>query len=354
MKRHELKIGYVPLNPDLITAPGDYRRFVRYARIRGISYEIARSDKVYDVVVITQGADITLWKDYKHGLIIYDLIDSYLSISRTNFKALLRGIAKYIIGQHKKLEFSYWGTIRSMCTRANFVICSTQEQKTNISPYCSNTSIVLDYFDNTVRNPKKNYQLGPVVKLIWEGMPSNLFQLKLLKNTLLLLNKKYNIELHVATNLLYYQFLGKYRLSSAKRDVRKIFKNSIVHEWDLETIANLVRQCDIAIIPIDGDYSLTKSKPENKMLFFWKMGLPVVASNIPSYIRAMNGANLNFTCKDEFDWFEKIESLILSTSLRKNSAISGKKYADKFFGNEEITQAWDDVFISAGVVTDLN
>ena len=93
MNYSNLKIGYVPLKSDLITAPGDYRRFVNYAKIRGIDYEVAALDRVYDVVVITQGADITLWRDYKHGIIIYDLIDSYLSISRFN-KPVIR--CKYL------------------------------------------------------------------------------------------------------------------------------------------------------------------------------------------------------------------------------------------------------------------
>ena len=273
MSIQNLKIGYVPLKDDLDSAPGDYRRFAHYAKVRGINYEIARFDKTYDVVIVTQGADITLWRDYRHGIIIYDFIDSYLSIPKTNIKALLRGFAKYVAGQHKKLEFSYWNSIRKMCIRADVVICSTREQKDNILSYSSNVPIILDYHSNVVRNPKQDYKLeGGVVKLIWEGMPSNLYQLKLIKNTLLRLSKKYNIELNVATNISYYRFLGRYGLSSAKTEVENFFKNSVIHEWDKETISDIVRNCDIAIIPIDSKYLLTRSKPENKILFFWKMG----------------------------------------------------------------------------------
>ncbi|MBT5400020.1 glycosyltransferase [bacterium] len=344
MNYSNLKIGYVPLKSDLITAPGDYRRFVNYAKIRGIDYEVAALDRVYDVVVITQGADITLWRDYKHGIIIYDLIDSYLSISRFNLKALLRGLAKYVAGRHIKLEFNYWNSIRKMCIRSDIVICSTKEQRDKILPYCSKVPIILDYHDEVVKNPKKNYRLNDKVKLVWEGMPSNLYQLKLIKKPLLKLSQKYNIELHIVTSHTYYKFLGKYGLTQTQKEVDKIFNNTIVHEWTKETISDVVRQCDIAIIPIDSNYFLTKFKPENKILFFWKMGVPVVASNIPSYARTMNNANLDFICKDEISWEKKIESLILSCSMRHSAAIAGKEYAEKIFSTGQITKKWDDVF----------
>ena len=350
MSIQNLKIGYVPLKDDLDSAPGDYRRFAHYAKVRGINYEIARFDKTYDVVIVTQGADITLWRDYRHGIIIYDFIDSYLSIPKTNIKALLRGFAKYVAGQHKKLEFSYWNSIRKMCIRADVVICSTREQKDNILSYSSNVPIILDYHSNVVRNPKQDYKLeGGVVKLIWEGMPSNLYQLKLIKNTLLRLSKKYNIELNVATNISYYRFLGRYGLSSAKTEVENFFNNSVIHEWDKETISDIVRNCDIAIIPIDSKYLLTRSKPENKILFFWKMGIPVITSDIPSYSRTMKNVSFNLLCKDETDWYDKLESLILDQKLRKNVAIEGKKYADSNFSTEAITKEWDKVFESVGI-----
>jgi glycosyltransferase involved in cell wall biosynthesis len=346
---NNLKIGYVPLNPDLVTAPGDYRRFVRYANIRGVSYEIAKLEKVYDVVIVTQGADITLWKDYQHGVIVYDLIDSYLSIPKTNIKGIFRGLAKYIAGQHNKLEFSYWKTIKRMCIKAGVVICSTKEQRSKILPYCPKTLIILDYHSDVIRSLKQNYKLGNTVKLIWEGLPSNLYQLEYLKNVLLRLDRKYNIELHIATKLIYSRFLGKYGVTSVEKQAGKIFKNVIMHEWKKETISDLVCKCDIAIIPIDGNYPLTKFKPENKILFFWKVGIPVVASNIVSYSRVMNNANLSFTCENEKDWFNKIESLILSETLRKSTAISGKKYANNVFCDKSISDKWDNVFKCIGI-----
>jgi glycosyltransferase involved in cell wall biosynthesis len=345
MNYKNLKIGYVPLNSDLTTAPGDYRRFVKYANIRGIRFDIANTDKIYDIVVVSQGADITLWRDYEHGVIVYDLIDSYLSIPKTNIKGVFRGIAKYISRQHYKLDISYWSSVKKMCLRADIVICSTKEQRNKILPYCSDVRIILDYHDDVVKNPKIDYKIGNVIKLVWEGMPSNLYQLRAIKKPLLRLYRKYKIELHIVTNIKYKKFLGSFWLVSSAKEARRIFPNSIVHEWTKENVSGIVRNCDIAIIPIDGDYSLTKNKPENKLLFFWRMGIPVVSSNIPSYRRTMNNAGLNYDCENESEWYIKIEKLILDYDLRKNYGASGKKYALECYGSNRINDEWDSVII---------
>ena len=92
-----LRIGYVPVSANL-QGPGDRRRFVYYARSRNLQFEIADPDKSYDVVVVTQMADLSVWSRYYRGKIIYDAIDSYLVIPKTNVKGILRGPAKYLAG----------------------------------------------------------------------------------------------------------------------------------------------------------------------------------------------------------------------------------------------------------------
>jgi len=345
-KFNRLRVGYVPLKDDLVSAPGDYRRFINYAKIRGISYEIASFEKVYDVVIVTQGADVTLWRNYKHGIIIYDLIDAYLLLPIFNLTAVFRGVAKYITGFHKKLDFSYWKSIKNMCIRADIVICSTNEQRDSILPYCDDVFIVLDYHESVIKKTKKRYQMGKKVKLVWEGMPSNLYQLKIISTTLSRLSRSYDIELNIITSPKYFKFMGRYFEVSTKKEANRIFNKNVVYDWEKDTISNLVCQSDIAIVPIDANYALNKFKPENKILFFWKVGVPVVVSDIPSYNLSMKRAGLNFICKNEDEWYEAIENLIKSQSDRKNAAISGKEYADRVSNTETISKQWDNVFHS--------
>jgi adenylate kinase family enzyme len=344
-----MKIGYVPVGDDIDRSPGDYRRFCSYADIRGINYEVADFNKAYDIVIVTQGADITLWKNYNYGIVIYDFIDSYLSLPKTDLRAIFRGLAKYIVGQHKVLEFNYWKSVQDMCARSDIVINATEEQMNYVYPYCKNSRIILDYHYDTIKDTKSDYKIGDKVKIVWEGMPSNIYQLKIIKNVLSRLSNKYNIELNIVTKPIYFKFINKWVLIHTKKEVEKFFKNSNIYEWRKDTISRIVCQNDIAIVPIDSKYLLNKHKPENKILFFWKVGIPVVASDIPSYSRVEKNSNVDFTCKNEEDWYRKIERLIISSSLREDMARTGKEYANKVSNTKAITKQWDNMFSLIGV-----
>jgi hypothetical protein len=45
-------------------------------------------------VVLSELADISIWAKYRHGKIVYDCIDSYFVIPRTDVKQMLRGVAR--------------------------------------------------------------------------------------------------------------------------------------------------------------------------------------------------------------------------------------------------------------------
>lgn len=344
----QLRVGYVPINEDLISAPGDYRRFVWYAENKGITFEIADFNKKYDLVVLTEAADISLWNKYKHGKIVYDFIDPYLEISKRNITGLLRAPVKSISGQYKKFTFNNWNVIRKMCTRADAVICSTVEQKKDITPYCDNVKIILDSHVDIVTKIKKNYECGDVVKIVWEGLPSSLKQLVVLSNVLHKLNGMFNIELHVVTDLYGYRFLGKYLKTSTVSLSSRIFSKIVVHEWSKDEFSNIVCSCDIAVIPVRLNDEFSAGRPENKLLLFWKMAIPTVTSSTLSYKRAMKEAGIKLVCEDERDWINSLARLIENIEFRKEVGGRGLKYVDEKFNKESHIREWDMVFNSLG------
>jgi len=105
---HSLRVGYVPYSESL-AAPGDRRRFVPYARSRDLKFEIANPTQKYDVVVVAENADLSVWSEYDKGgaKVVFDFIDSYLAIPRTDMKGRLRGLAKYVTGQSRHLRLDH-------------------------------------------------------------------------------------------------------------------------------------------------------------------------------------------------------------------------------------------------------
>jgi glycosyltransferase involved in cell wall biosynthesis len=345
-----IRVGYVPMSKNL-NSPGDKRRFVYYANLRNINFEIADPSKKYDLIVITQNSDLSLWKDYEKGTtkIIYDFIDSYLAIPKSNVKGLLRGVAKYFSGQSKYLLFNHWKAIGDMCSRADAVICSTQEQRNDISKFCSNVHIILDAHMGVVRSCKSSYSSQSPFRIIWEGLPQNISSLESIATLINNLNKIKPIELHIVTDTSFNRYLGKYGKTNTLKVAQKLFKNVIFHEWDEKTFANCVCSCDLAIIPINLSDPFAAGKPENKLLLFWRMGMPVVTSATPAYLRAMSLAGMDYTARYDSDWIKILSDLINNPIARQKAGALGKSYVEKNFSEKILIEQWDSVLKSCGI-----
>ena len=174
MSRMAMKIGYAPYT-DGLTQPGDRRRFPFYARLRGLDFELAEPEGDYDVVVVTPRNDIQAWSRYRVGRakLVFDLVDSYLDIPRTEPKAVLRGPAKFVAGEAPHPFFSYRRALERILERADAATCASPEQAAGIERFCSNVHPILDFQSGFATRVKTDYRLGAPVRLVWEGLGEN-------------------------------------------------------------------------------------------------------------------------------------------------------------------------------------
>lgn len=342
------RIGYVPYSTSF-THPGDHGRFAGYANARGLSFELARWEETYDVVVLTEWADISLWRHYSKGRIVYDLVNSYLAVPRTDIKGCFRGIAKFVSRQHRQLQVSYWEAIRNMCRRSDAVVCATEAQRSYILPFCNNVHVVADAHYAVADDVKKDYKVGAPFKLVWMGLPSNIVYLRKLRGVLRNLSRRHRIELHVVTASDGFLFLNKWWKVPSTDIVKRMVDQAIVHAWDKETAAKIITECDTAIIPIDLRDPMAAGKSQNKLIFLWRMGMPVVTSATPAYARAIGEAGMSLTCRDDMEWMTTLEKLIVDEAVRRDAGERGRQYALRHFSEAQIHDQWDGVFRSIGL-----
>ncbi len=62
----QLRFGYIPYQ-DKATSPGDRRRFPLVAQKLGLNLEIDSKDSTYDVIYVTNNADLTRYRRYPSG-----------------------------------------------------------------------------------------------------------------------------------------------------------------------------------------------------------------------------------------------------------------------------------------------
>ena len=87
--------------------------------------------------------------------------------------------------------------------------------------------------------------------------------------------------------------MNKYIKIDNLKNLEGLCENIIFHEWDNETYSSILVSCDLAIIPINLNSKMASGKPENKLIHFWKMGMPVITSNTKSYKRVMDECGLD-------------------------------------------------------------
>ena len=349
MNLAKMRIGYVPITEDF-TAPADRRRFHYYAQKRGFEIQIAQPDRQYDIVVLSQRADLSVWHKYpRTGKIICDFIDSYLSVPQWSLKGRLRGISKFLTGQNRYPILNNWYAIQRICYRADAVVCSTEEQKTDFRQWCNNVHLILDFHTLDVSTVKEDYATSRTFNVVWEGLASSGIPLELLRDIIEPFRSRWNITLHLVTDLVFYKYHDLYFKRYTADQVFKVFKRGsgvYLYQWNARMLSRIVCGCDIALIPIQLDDPFCMGKPENKLILFWRMGMPTLTTATPAYERVMEKCGLPMVCTTDEDWHRVLGRYIEDAAAREEAGQKGRQFAQEYYSEEKILQYWDEVFDS--------
>jgi hypothetical protein len=342
-----MKIGYVPYSRDL-TQPADRRRFPYYAEQRGIEYELADPDAAYDIVVVTPRADLRRWTDYRPGQakLVFDIVDSYLSVPRTNPKALLRGPAKFLAGESNSPFFSWRSAVERILERAAATTCATPEQAAAIRPHCANVHPILDFQTRMISEVKQDYAAGEPFKLVWEGLGENVRWFSEIRRPLAELARRRPLVLHLITAVEFKQMSQRFWTRETAKIAAGFFDDVKVHQWTEESVANVAAACDLAVIPLPLDRPLEAGKPESKLISFWRMGLPTVTSSTPAYVRVMAAAGQALHCSSEAEWSATLGRLAVDEDARAAAGRGGREFAEREYGDARLLGEWDRVFSS--------
>lgn len=343
-----LRVGYVPNSHDL-SAPGDRRRFVFYARQKGLDFEIARTDEDYDIVFIAPRGDIARWARYEgRAQLIYELIDSYMAPSQP-LRNVLRGVGKYAIRELSRPTLDYQRAIASMARRANAVVCSTNDQQEALSRFCGNVHVILDFHEELGAQLKRGYRRGETFHLVWEGFPENLVGFEPIAQTLLQFSQQVPSCLHIVSTPSFHRYLGRVGRRETETLIRRLGLHQITrfHEWVPETLIKVATSADLALIPINLFDPFAAGKPENKLLSFWRLGVPSLVSATPAHIMVAHKAGTSdavFSTLD--DWAEGLSRYVFSEETRRNNGERGRAYVRRYHSPESLTAKWDQLFAS--------
>lgn len=338
------KIGYAA-NSSSLTHPADRRRFPVWAKARSVDWELAdiANAKDYDLIVVTPRADLNLWRKSirPDAKLIFDMVDSYLAIPKTNVKQALRGPAKFLAGEATTPFYSYRAAIERIVERADAVTCATPEQAAALSPWSDNVHAILDIHSGLVRSVKDDYAAHEPFRLVWEGLGTNVHWFDLITEALAGVAAKHPISLHIISDIEYHEYVQKFGRRRMMKIVKGFTRDVRLYQWSEEFLSLIATNCDLAVIPLPVDRAYATDKPESKLISFWRMGLPVITAATPAYTRVMQAAGQDLAMSSTDEWTAAITRMIEDDGFREQSGRQGREWADEVYGEEALLRRWD-------------
>ncbi len=331
-----------------LSAPGDRRRFSGFADRNGVLLTSAMSDTQRTrAALLTLGSDLSRWKEMKktHGVLILDIVDSYLDESRYSLKRLLRGTYKSISGDFQNKRVNYIRLLNEVITNSDAVVCASVEQKLKLEELNANVHAVVDCFEELLQ-PLETIRVD--VRdgdILWEGFPENLRHFRVLGDASADVWNQNRFQ--IVTNPL---MRSKFRtMTSTSKHLRKIGLDHILTPWSIENLKSASDSSVFAVIPISSENELAWNKSENKLLGLWALGIPVLVSATPSYSRVAKDAGLEDCLVSDGEWAEHLTSLRNNSRRRQELSELGLFYARRKVSAQQVDQCWGTVLESVGL-----
>jgi len=346
IQRAVSSVGYLPHGLEL-QRPFDRRRFPRYAAMRGMEFDVVSDWDNHEVIVLSPRADVTRWVDApgRHKIVV-DMPDAFLSEGR-GLRRSLRGVAKWVGGEAHRPVLNYHRSVQRLLERADAVVCSTDEQAERIAPHNANVHPILDLHGELECLPPTIHESGRF-DIVWEGLIATLPAVRSVLPALRSLADQVDIRLHLVTDLVAPRYMNRFLVRRTEHFVSNWGIDVRLHQWSVDTLTEVARGCDVAIVPVDLGDPMALGKPENRMRIFWRLGLPVVASASPANMRAASLASLEdrVLCTTSDDWRQTLDYLHHGPEDRLAIAQAGQAAALSAYSEESLVQRWDHLFES--------
>lgn len=207
--------------------------------------------------------------------------------------------------QNPYKRFFLENKIDKLARNAKFVTVGNHwyfdEIKSNNLVYLPTVISLSNYF-----NVKHEYQ-AKVITIVWIGSMITVMYLTLVVSVLKNLAKKYPIRLKI---------IGAYF------EIEGIEVKCL--PWRADTEIDEIICSDIGIMPLKDDL-FTKGKCGFKLIQYMACGLPVIASALPANIEIVDDFIDGYIVKNEKEWYDSLEKLIVDESLRKKMGQAGRK-----------------------------
>lgn len=343
-------VSYIPYTRDL-SHPGDRRRVKIWSDDFGIPLGI-HSYSPDNLLILSEAAKLRKFAIHHSGPVVIDLIDGYLSSSPPFFQDFGRNIIRATIGKSSLYSITFSNELINAISSASAVVVSSPEQAKDVRKFNRNVHCILDDHSELIPlESEVNRIKSDTFTIIWEGLGFTLKHLLEISGDLEKFMLLKQAKLIIVTNSSFKKYSSRFKQidvkSILKEKFRKTWDSIEMVEWSVSSLKNSSRLADIAIIPINMNDDFAVSKPENKLLSFWTLGVPTICSPTPAYRRVLSSVNQEKFLLKETGWYETLLEYYNSVTTQNNSFQCSQKtishYLNTVHTREILSKKWDEV-----------
>lgn len=340
-------VSYVPYSADLLH-PGDRRRLKVWSDVYGVPIKLGSIEKD-DLLVLSAGSSMSKLAVSHRGPLVIDIVDGYLSYKPSLLEDFSRNFARSTLGKSSFNSLIFTRELKRAIAASDAVIVSCPEQAESVRKFNKNTFCILDdhsELDNleiNLADSEKNFTI------LWEGLGFTLKHLFAVAEEIERFVQVTGAKLSVVTNPSFKKYAGKIHRVDVRSYLRGAFKNIVRDcefiEWSVSNLRDAGKRASVAIIPINPEDKFALAKSENKLLSFWKMGVPTLCSPTPAYSRVLKAIGHENCLVPESKWFESLSAYYYkynsNPKLLESWGSSYRAYLAEFHTREKLAMKWD-------------
>jgi hypothetical protein len=308
------------------------------------------SDQEVDIHVINPFSNPSnLLIENRDIKLVLDMVDGYL-VDKPNFlKDFLRQLSRVGIREFMRNPVCFSKNISQLCSKVDLITVGSEEQASVARVFNPNVFAIWDCHDEfgSPREPLGREKVSNF-NIFWEGLSVTLFHFKECMSELREFILKTDSTLHIVTNSEHYRFGNKFFKIPTEQLIAEIFKGLesrvIFHPWSIPKVREVASECDFGLIPLlEGD-KFARLKPENKLMIYWRFGLPTLFSDSPSYLRVSKELGLSDFSVAKGKWGEKLSWLANDLVGQGGRISSATKMLRENHNEKAILAKWQKAF----------
>jgi len=342
-----IKILYLGSSNDAKSAV-DRRRFMHFSALipEAKVYLNEEAGVKFDILVCSLGGDVAKAKRLSSSIpkFVFDYTNHYL-VEKSWFKNAFRNIAGSIFSNKEYCFQSYKNTILELMTRADLIICPSITQKNFLKELGYDSYQLTDFFESEVNSAKLRFSGDG--SLFWEGQGVNIPQLTRIASPQF---KENNYLMRVVSDEKFGVLGGRVLTKSSKAFCEGVFPSLDFLPWSMDNVNESAKKASLGIIPLDLSDDFIVAKPENKLIYMWLLGLPVLCSPTESYCELEEKVGVKFTWRGIDDWEKSIDKWLCNEGYRAGMARYFHNFAVTNYSDQVLMTRWLNAFKSENIL----